>query len=83
MRKKVEQLKELASEAEDVYKRTVAAKGQISDRMAKCLSSLQKIQDSLLTLGGSDVTTVLGKLKVSSEVKLERVFGFKTIVYHV
>ncbi|CAJ1078355.1 LOW QUALITY PROTEIN: nesprin-2 [Xyrichtys novacula] len=63
MRKKIEQLKELASEAEDVYRQTVAAKGQISARMADCSNSLQKIQDSLLTLSGSDVTTVLAKLK--------------------
>lgn len=68
MRKKIEQLKELASEAEDVYRQMVAAKGQITVSMVKCLNSLQKIQDSLLTLSGSDVTTVLAKLKVSSEI---------------
>ncbi|XP_042359998.1 LOW QUALITY PROTEIN: nesprin-1-like [Plectropomus leopardus] len=63
MRKKIEQLKELVSEAEDVYRQMVAAKGQITARMAECFSSLQGIQDSLLTLSGSDVTTVLAKLK--------------------
>lgn len=44
----------------------VAAKGQITARMAECFISLQKIQDSLLTLSGSDVATVLAKLKVST-----------------
>uniref|UniRef100_A0AAQ6IQR6 KASH domain-containing protein n=1 Tax=Anabas testudineus TaxID=64144 RepID=A0AAQ6IQR6_ANATE len=63
MRKKIEQLKELASEAEDVYRQMVGAKGQITIRMAKCWKSLQKIQDSLLSLSGSDVSTVLTKLK--------------------
>ncbi|XP_045916269.1 nesprin-2 isoform X3 [Micropterus dolomieu] len=63
MRKKMEQLKELVSEAEDVYRQLVAAKGQITARMAECFNSLQKIQDSLLTLSGSDVATVLAKLK--------------------
>ncbi|XP_040920887.1 nesprin-2a [Toxotes jaculatrix] len=63
MRKKIEQLKELGSEAEDVYRQLVAAKGQITSRMVECFSSLQKIQDSLLTLSGSDVATVLAKLK--------------------
>lgn len=66
MRKKIEQLKELVSEAEDVYRQMVGAKGQITIRMAKCWKSLQKIQDSLLSLSGSDVSTVLTKLKVSS-----------------
>lgn len=69
MRKKIEQLKELGSEAEDVYKQMVAAKGQIAARVAECFSSLQKIQDSLLTLCGSDVATVLAKLKVSFKMK--------------
>ncbi|XP_074540850.1 nesprin-2a [Halichoeres trimaculatus] len=63
MRKKVAELKELASEAEDVFRQTVAAKGQISARIAESIISLQKIQDSLLALSGSDVTTVLTKLK--------------------
>ncbi|XP_022621783.1 nesprin-1-like [Seriola dumerili] len=63
MRKKIEQLKELGSEAEDVYRQMVAAKGQITARMAECFNSLQKIQDSLLTLAGSDVAAVLAKLK--------------------
>ncbi|XP_034756192.1 nesprin-2-like [Etheostoma cragini] len=63
MRKKIEQLKELFSEAEDINKQMVAAKGQITTRMAECFNSLQKIQDSLLTLSGLDVATVLVKLK--------------------
>ncbi|XP_071323734.1 nesprin-2a isoform X2 [Trachinotus anak] len=63
MRKKIEQLKELGSEAEDVYRQMVAAEGQITARMAECFMSLQKIQDSLLALSGSDVATVLAKLK--------------------
>lgn len=66
MRKKIEQLKEVVSEAEDVYRQTVAAKEQISTRMVECFNSLQKIQDSLVTLSGSDVATVLAKLKVST-----------------
>ncbi|XP_070706002.1 nesprin-2a [Pempheris klunzingeri] len=63
MRKKIEQLKELVSEAADVYRQMVAAKEHISAKMAECLNSLQKIQETLLTLGGSDVATVLAKLK--------------------
>lgn len=66
MRKRIEQLKELVSEAEHVYQQMVAAKGQITGRMAECFNFLQKIQDSLLTLSGSDVATVLAKLKVSA-----------------
>uniref|UniRef100_UPI0037E98A37 nesprin-2a n=1 Tax=Semicossyphus pulcher TaxID=241346 RepID=UPI0037E98A37 len=63
MRKKTEQLKELLSEAEDVYRQMVAAKGHITARMSECVHSLQKIQDSLRTLSGSDVAVVLAKLK--------------------
>ncbi|KAK5852699.1 hypothetical protein PBY51_006549 [Eleginops maclovinus] len=63
MRNKIEQLLELVSEAEDVYRQTVAAKGQITVRMEECFNSLQKIQDSLLTLTGADVAAVLAKLK--------------------
>ncbi|XP_034436669.1 nesprin-1-like [Hippoglossus hippoglossus] len=63
MRKKLEQLKELVFEAEDVYRQTVAAKGHITARMSDCFMSLQKIRVSLLTLGGSDVAAVLAKLK--------------------
>ncbi|XP_059211817.1 nesprin-1 [Centropristis striata] len=63
MRKKMEQLQELVSEAEDVYRQMVAAKGQITARMTECFNSLQKIQDSLLTLSASDVATILAKLK--------------------
>ncbi|XP_035534355.1 nesprin-2 isoform X4 [Morone saxatilis] len=62
-RKKIQQLKELSSEAEDVYRQIVATKGQLTARMAECFNSLQKIQESLLTLSGSDVATVLAKLK--------------------
>ncbi|XP_026174095.1 nesprin-2a isoform X2 [Mastacembelus armatus] len=63
MRKKIAQLKDLVSEAEDVYRQMVAAKGQIIVRMANCFSSLQNIQESLLTLRGSEGATVLAKLK--------------------
>ncbi|XP_067338852.1 nesprin-2 isoform X4 [Channa argus] len=63
IRKKMEQLKELVSEAEDVYRQMVTAKEQITSRMAKCFDSLQMIEDSILTLSGSDVATVLAKLK--------------------
>ncbi|XP_044023969.1 nesprin-2 isoform X2 [Siniperca chuatsi] len=63
MKKKIEQLKELVSEAEDIHKQMVAAKRQITARMAECFNSLQKIQVSLSTLSGSDVATVLAKLK--------------------
>ncbi|CAN9507959.1 unnamed protein product [Ophioblennius macclurei] len=61
--KKMEQLKELVSEAEDIYKQMVATKEQMSGRMEECLGSLQQIQDSLLSLKGPDVATVLAKLK--------------------
>nr|XP_040016362.1 nesprin-2 isoform X2 [Gasterosteus aculeatus aculeatus] len=63
IRKKMKQLKELVSEAEDVYRQKEAAEEQITARMAECFNSLQKIQDSLLTLSASDVPTVLAKLK--------------------
>lgn len=64
MRKKIEQLKELVSEAEDVYKQMVITKGQITGRMEECFNYLQKIENSLLTLCGPDVADVLAKLKV-------------------
>nr|XP_046228198.1 nesprin-2 isoform X4 [Scatophagus argus] len=63
MRKKVEQLKEVVAEAEDVYRQMVAAQGQITAKMAECFNSLQKIQDSLISLTAPDVATVLVKLK--------------------
>ncbi|XP_068433248.1 nesprin-2a [Clinocottus analis] len=63
IRKKMKQLKELVSEAEDLYRQMVAAKGQITARMAECFNSLQRIQDSLLTLSASDIAAVLAKLK--------------------
>lgn len=66
MRKKIEQLKELFLESEEVYKQTVATTGQITERMAESLSSLQKIQDSLCSFSGPDVATVLAKLKVTA-----------------
>lgn len=61
----MEELKELFSEAEDVYKQMVVTKDQISRRMEECFNSLQKIQDALLSLRGPDVAAVLAKLKVS------------------
>ncbi|XP_014859415.1 PREDICTED: nesprin-2-like isoform X6 [Poecilia mexicana] len=63
MRKKIEQLKELLLESEEVYKQTVATMGQITERMTESLSSLQKIQDSLRSFSAPDVATVLAKLK--------------------
>lgn len=64
----MEELKELVSEAEEVFRQMVAAKEHISARMSECFSSLQIIQDSLLTLSGSDVASVLEKLRVTSKV---------------
>lgn len=66
MRKRMEQLKELVSEAEDVYRQMVATKGQITARMSECYNSLQRVQDSLLNFSGSDVVKILTKLKVST-----------------
>lgn len=66
IRKRIEQLKGLVSEAEDVSWQMVAAKGQIRARMTERFNSLQKIQDSLLTLSDSDVAAVLAKLEVSA-----------------
>ncbi|KAM7367651.1 hypothetical protein PAMP_013936 [Pampus punctatissimus] len=63
IRKKIEQLKELFSEAEDIYRQMVVTKEQISARMAECCSSIQRIQESLLTLSGSDAVNILAKLK--------------------
>ncbi|XP_029984215.1 nesprin-2a [Sphaeramia orbicularis] len=63
MKKKMEELKELVSEAVDVYRGMVAAKEHVTNRMTECFESLQKIQDSLLTLAAPDATTVLAKLK--------------------
>lgn len=60
----MEQLKELVSDAEELHQQMAAAKEHISVRMAEGFTSLQKIQDSLLTLSGPDVPTVLAKLKV-------------------
>lgn len=69
MRKTLEQLKELVSEAEDVREQTEAARGQIAARIAGCFECLQNVQDSLVALGGSDVATVLAKLKVRGPKK--------------
>lgn len=66
MWKKIEQLKELVSEAEDVFKQIEATKKQILGRMEECFSSLQKTEDALLSLSGPDVKTVLAQLKVHS-----------------
>ncbi|XP_037837524.1 nesprin-2 isoform X2 [Kryptolebias marmoratus] len=63
MRKKVEQLKELVSESEDVYKQMEATHAQIVWRITECLNSLQKIQDSLGALTAPDVPTVSAKLE--------------------
>ncbi|MEQ2161141.1 hypothetical protein GOODEAATRI_006716, partial [Goodea atripinnis] len=41
----------------------VATMGQITERMTESLNSLQKIQESLHSLSGPDVATVLAKLK--------------------
>lgn len=68
MSKKIEQLKELVSDAEEVYHQTVAVKEHISARMTDCSASLQKVQDTLLALGGSDVPTVLAKLEVRDSI---------------
>ncbi|XP_037541118.1 nesprin-1 [Nematolebias whitei] len=63
VRRKMEQLKELVSEAEEVDEQMEATKTQIVRRMTECLNSLQKIQDSLGALTASDVPTVCAKLK--------------------
>ncbi|KAM3861499.1 nesprin-2-like [Diretmus argenteus] len=63
MRKKMEQVKELFSEVKDVYRQMVAAKEQVATRMAECYDSLQKIQDSLATLCGSDAAVVLAEIR--------------------
>lgn len=64
MSKRMEQLKDLVSDAEEVFHHMTAAKQQISGRMTDCFTSLQNVQDALVALSGSDVQTVLTKLKV-------------------
>lgn len=64
MIKKMEQLKELVSDAEEVYHQRAAAKEHILARMTDCFTSLQKVQDALMALRGSDVQVVLTTLKV-------------------
>lgn len=68
MSKKLEQLKELVSDAEEVYHQMAAAQEQLSARMTDCFTSLQKAQDALVALSGPDVQTVLTKLKVRALV---------------
>ncbi|KAF7666652.1 hypothetical protein LDENG_00098390 [Lucifuga dentata] len=63
LRKKIEQMKELFSEAEDVFRQMVAAKEQIAARMSQCDDTVQKIQDCLIAVSVSDVAAVLAKLK--------------------
>ncbi|XP_029903714.1 nesprin-2a [Myripristis murdjan] len=63
IKKKMEQVKELFSEVEDVYRQAVAAKGQVSARMAECHDSLQKIQDSLVNLSGTDAANVHAQIQ--------------------
>lgn len=65
MRKKLEELKELVSEAEDVFRQMEAVKRQITARTSECFESLKEIQDSLHSLGGSDVVTTRAELKVT------------------
>lgn len=72
MKKKVEELKELVSEDEDVYRQVVAAKAHVSTRLQRCWDCLQKTQDSLLTVRGSEAATVLTKLKVRSATKSDK-----------
>ncbi|KAM6915050.1 nesprin-2-like [Xenentodon cancila] len=71
MWKKLEQLKELVSEAEDVYKQMEATKGQIIGRMEECFNSLQKTEDSLVSLSDPDVETILAKLKTALSATTE------------
>lgn len=72
MSKRMEQLKELVSDAEEIYHQAVAAKEHISARMTDCSASLQKVQDALLALGGLDVPTVLAKLEVRASTHAHR-----------
>lgn len=66
MRKKMEQVKELFSDLEDVYRHLVVAKGQVAAKMAECHSSLQGIQDSLDTLSAADGPKLLTQIQVSA-----------------
>ncbi|XP_036841097.1 nesprin-2 isoform X1 [Oncorhynchus mykiss] len=63
MRKKMEQVKELFSDLEDVYRHLVVAKGQVAAKMAECHSSLQGIQDSLDTLSAADGPKLLTQIQ--------------------
>lgn len=74
----MEQLKELVSDAEEVYHQIVAAKEQIMARMTDCFRSLQKLQDSLITLSGSDVQVVLTKLKVRAFIYTHQPFHYQS-----
>lgn len=65
IKKKIAQLKELVSEAK-VSWQMVDDEGQITARMTEHLNSLQKIQDSHLTLSDSDVAAVCAKPEVSA-----------------
>ncbi|XP_071226495.1 nesprin-2a isoform X1 [Salvelinus alpinus] len=67
MRKKMEQVKELFSDLEDVYRHLVVAKGQVAAKMAECHSSLQGIQDSLDTLSAADGPKLLTQIQELSE----------------
>lgn len=60
----MEHLKELVSDAEEVYHQMAVAKEHIMARMTDCFTSLQKVHDALVTLSGSDIQAVLIKLKV-------------------
>ncbi|XP_055088094.1 nesprin-2 isoform X2 [Periophthalmus magnuspinnatus] len=63
MRKRMDELQELISEAEEVFRQTEAAKTNVSDRMTECLCSLHSVHQSLLSLSGPDPTAVLSQLK--------------------
>ena len=64
LRKRMQQVKELFCMNTDVFKELMAAKGQVSAKMAACKSALQSIHDTLRSLGTTEGQPLLKKIQV-------------------
>ncbi|XP_076023194.1 nesprin-2a [Genypterus blacodes] len=62
-RQKMEQVKELFSEAEEVFRQMVATRDHVAAQMFQCQNSLQNSHDSLVAFDGSDAVPANTNLK--------------------
>ncbi|XP_041951730.1 nesprin-2-like isoform X2 [Alosa sapidissima] len=72
LRNRMEQVRELFAESTDVFKELLAAKGQVSAKMATCQTALQSIQDNLRSLESTQGQPLLKKLQeLSGELDMQ------------